>query len=931
MSRCSHPAKLPPADLLHVRKSLSQSTTEPDGHVIPGDGRTGRWLGRALVLVGCVVTLYAWQAVAGRLAEDARVRFDVFSEARELLFDRHVKRLVDVARSFQGLFLASEEVSGEEFRTHYQILQIQENLPEVVSVRLDDWHTPAQGLVTRFREPSSVGSAGRWSDPAVDESRAHWVAASRDGNFCVLTPPYRLPEGFVGVDIGVPVYRQTGGQGDPGTVERRRATFLGQVNVAIDLARLIANVMPEGVNLPYRVRVSDIGTVDGTGLSETVVYEGGGLAEPLVAPWIRAWVTVVPDRHFVIEVGQRLWRLSIHQRPAVYGLHPEALLVLLTGALGTLSLALLLRHQQRRVDLSAQAVRKQERQAAFDDARLRGVMDESTEGIITFDAQGVLLAANPAATHLFRRTALAGQSLFDLVEPADQPVLLAHLDGLASAAPTGAGARIDLRAVRPDGSGFPLSLVCRPLVTASADGAFLGLLRDIGAGQRAAAAMRKLAQHDALTGLINREAFQRRLVQALEARRLRIDGGEPASVAMMIIDLDRFKKVNETLGHLVGDRVLLEIAARLRGGLDEEAVLARLGGDEFAVLLTLPDALAQIESVAHRVLKLLSEPLEVDGHRLRVSGSIGIAGLAAGDPVEGVDGVELMSQADSAMYLAKNAGRSQLHVHRREDRQHSPTQLQLEVDLHRAQDRGELELHFQPQFDCQTRALVGAEALLRWNHPIQGMVSPAEFIPMAEESGLIVPIGRWVLDEACRHARIWQDQTGKPLSVAVNLSTRQMVDDDIVTAVRESLARHGLPVQSLELEITESAAITDTEQARGLLDRLAELGVAISIDDFGVGYSSLSYLRDLPVQRFKIDRSFLVNVPRDAGSSRLVSAMISMARSLEVGLVAEGVETEEQLQFLAEQQCVVAQGYLLGRPLPAKEFLRRLREEWLIS
>ncbi|MDZ7855707.1 EAL domain-containing protein [Sphaerotilus sp.] len=906
---------------------MSQSTTEQDGHAVSGDTRTGRWLGHVLVLVGCVVTLYAWHAIAGRLAADAQARFDVFGEARELLFDRHVKRLVDVARSFQGLFLASEDVSGKEFRTHYEILQIQANLPEVVSVRLDGWPTPAQGLVTRFREPAA---AGQWRDPVVDRDRARWIEASRDGNLCVLTPPHHLPEGFLGVDIGVPVYRQTGGPGDPGTVEGRRAAFLGQVNVAIDLARLVATVMPEGVNLPYRVRVSDIGTVDGADQSETVVYQGGGLARGAVTPWERAWAVVVPDRRFVIEVGQRLWMLSIHQPPTVYGLHPEALLVLLTGALGTLSLALLLRHQQRRVDLSAKAVRLKEQQSAFDDARLRGVIDQSAEGIITFDAQGVLLAANPAALALFRRTALAGHSLFDLVEASEQPALRAHLDGLAGAGPAQAGLRIELRAVRSDGSGFPLSLVCRPLVTAWAQGVCLGMLRDMSAGQRAAAAMRKLAQHDALTGLINREAFQRRLVQALEERRLSVDRGVPASLAMMIIDLDRFKKINETLGHLVGDRVLLEIAARLRGELDEETVLARLGGDEFAVLLIAPDAVAHAERVARRILKLLSEPLEVDGHRLRVSGSIGITGLAAHDSMAGVDGVEMMSQADSAMYLAKNAGRSQLHVHRREDRQHSPVQLQLEVDLHRALDNRELELYFQPQFDCRTRALVGAEALLRWNHPSQGMVSPAEFIPMAEESGLIVPIGRWVLDEACRHAHVWQEQTGRPLSVAVNLSTRQMADDDIVTAVRESLARHALPAQSLELEITESAAVTDTEQARGLLNRLAELGVGVSIDDFGVGYSSLSYLRDLPVQRFKIDRSFLVNVPRDAGSSRLVSAMISMARSLEVGLVAEGVETEDQLRFLAQQQCDVAQGYLLGRPVPAEEFLRRLRDEWLI-
>ena len=895
---------------------------------MPGEARTSRWLGRTLFGLGCAITLMAWHSVAERLAVDAQARFNAFGEARELLFDRHVKRLADVARSFQGLLLASDDVSSEEFRTHYDILQVQTNLPEVVSVRLDTWRVPAQQLMTRYREPA-VG--GPWGNPVVDSARAQWIEAARDGNLCVVTPPYRLLEGFVGVDIGVPVYQQVGGHGDPGTVERRRKAFQGQVSVSIDLGRVIATVMPEGVNLPYRVRVSDIGTVEGIGQSEVVVYEGGGPVESKAMPWTSAWSVAAPDRRFVIEVGQRLWMLSIHQAPVVYWLRAEALLVLLTGALGTLLLALTMRHQQRRVDLSAEAVRVQNQQAALDDARLRGVTDQSTEGIITFDAAGVLMAANPAALVMFRRVALVGQSLFDLVNAADQPSLRDHLCHLAGAGPAVAGSRIELRAVRPDGTTFPFLLVCRPLVTAAPGGEYLGMLQDLSAGLRAAAAMRKLAQHDALTGLINREAFQRCLAQALEDRRISIDSGVPVSLAMMIIDLDRFKKINETLGHLVGDRVLLEIAARLRAGLDEEVVLARLGGDEFAVLMSEPDALVHIETVARRVLKLLSEPLEVDGQRLRVSGSIGITGLAASDGVDGVDGVEMMSQADSAMYVAKNAGRSQLHVHHREDRQHSPEQLQLEVDLHRALDRKELELYFQPQFDCQTRGLVGAEALLRWHHYSKGMVSPVDFIPMAEESGLIVPIGRWVLDEACRHARTWHDLTGRPLSVAVNLSTRQMVDDDIVTAVRESLARHALPAQSLELEITESAAVTDTQQARGLLNRLAELGVSVSIDDFGVGYSSLSYLRDLPVQRFKIDRSFLVNVPQDAGSSRLVSAMISMARSLEVGLVAEGVETSEQLDFLAEQHCDVAQGYLLGRPVPAPEFMRLLREKWLIQ
>ncbi|WP_338414180.1 EAL domain-containing protein [uncultured Sphaerotilus sp.] len=898
-----------------------------EGYGLPSDARTSRWLARGLVVLGCLVTLVAWNMVAGRLAQDAQVRFTAFGEARELLFDRHVKRLVDVARSFQGLFLSSDEVSRAEFGTHYDILQVRQNLPEVVSVHLDHWDAASRRLSTVYRQPVDSDTH---ADPLVDADRAQWIELARDNNVSTLTPPHRLPEGFEGIDIGVPVYRQTGGGGDPGAVALRRARYLGQVNVSVDLGRLIANVMPEGVTLPYRVKLSDIGTTEGvSGQPEIVMFERGGHGPLAALRWLDALRGPALDRRYVIEVGQRLWMLSLRQEPVLYLLRSEALLVLLSGALGTLVLAMTLHQMQRRADRSAALVHAMDRQAAFDGARLRGVIDQSNEGIITFDADGRVLAANPAAHGMFQRRVLCGLLLSELIDPADRPALRDYLHGLGDAAAGTGDVRIELQALRGDTSMFPLSLACRPLVSAVPGGEWLGLLRDQGASQRAAAAMRKLAQHDALTGLINREAFQKRLVQALTELRARAAQGTPVPLAMMIIDLDRFKKINETLGHLVGDRVLLEIAARLRGALDDETVLARLGGDEFAVMLVEPDAPAHIEEHARRILRLLSEPLEVDGHRLRVSGSIGITSIGAGEDLHDVDGVALMSQADSAMYVAKNAGRSQLHVHHREDRQISPAQLQLEVDLHRALERQELELYFQPQFDCRTRALVGAEALLRWNHHSQGMVSPAEFIPMAEESGLIVPIGRWVLDEACRHARTWQAVAGRPLSVAVNLASRQMVDDDIVSAVQESLARHALPAALLELEITESSAVTDAVQARGLLNRLADLGVGVSIDDFGVGYSSLSYLRDLPVQRFKIDRSFLVNVPHDAGSSRLVTAMISMARSLEVGLVAEGVETQEQLDFLAQQQCDVAQGFLLGKPLPAPEFMRRLRDQWL--
>jgi diguanylate cyclase (GGDEF)-like protein/PAS domain S-box-containing protein len=887
---------------------LSNSTIHP-----------GRRLARGLTALGCAGTLAAWMAVGARLAADAQARFTAFGEAREQLFERHVRRVLDVALSHQGLLLASDDVSEAEFRTHFEILRVRENLPEVLSVRLDTWDPVGRRLSMRYRVPD--GTAGV-AEPWCDLRRAAMTEAARHGHGSVLTAPHRLAEGPMGVEFGLPVFR--------------RDSLLGLVNLSIDLERLVMTVLPEGVNLPYRVRLHDIGTVDGAETMAVNLYDSArqtpAPAGPMAwVPWWPSWHAALAspalERRHVIEIGRRLWQLEIAQPPVVHLWQSEAWLVLLSGALSTLLLGLGLGRLQRRVEHSAEALRAMDQRVASDGVRLRGIVDQSTDGIITFDADGVVQSANPAAAAMFGHSALSGRALSDLVAPADQPALQRHLDGLSDGS-TPAGERLVMQAVRADGTQIPLALVCRPLLTATRGGECLGTLRDLSSGQRVAAALHKLAYRDALTGLVNREAFQKHLAQVLEHRRAQPPADRQAPLCLLLIDLDRLQKINETLGYPTGDRVLLETAARLRAALEESDMLARLGGDEFAVLLEGAQALARGQTVARAVLRQVSEPMEVDGHPLRVTTSIGITSLGhAAD----LDGVTLMGQADSALWMAKQSGGSQLHVHHHQDRQLSPERLQLEVDLHRALERRELELYFQPQFDCRTRTLVGAEALLRWHHRSQGMVAPDVFIPMAEASGLIVPIGRWVLDEACRQARCWAATGAPSLTVAVNLASRQLVDDDVLGAVREALVRHGLAPQSLELEITESAAVTDIEQARGLLDQLAGLGVAVSIDDFGVGYSSLSYLRDLPVQRFKIDRSFLANVPQDAGSSRLVSAMVAMAGSLGVGLVAEGVETPEQLAFLAEQHCDVVQGYLLGRPMPADEFLRRLRSEWLTS
>src|SRR5574341_1390135 len=362
----------------------------------------------------------------------------------------------------------------------------------------------------------------------------------------------------------------------------------------------------------------------------------------------------------------------------------------------------------------------------------------------------------------------------------------------------------------------------------------------------------------------------------------------------MFIDLDRFKNINDSLGHPVGDNILRNVAQRLSHAVRASDTVARMGGDEFVVLLPRlgPEtALEDCESVARKIRAVLGEPMHTGAQELRVTASIGVATY----PEAGQDAASLMRAADVAMYYAKSQGRNNHQVYSQSMSQASAERLRLENDLHGAIDRGELVLYYQPQFDCRSGRLVGAEALLRWQRTPEHMVAPSEFIHLAEETGLIVPIGEWVLRQACVQARLWREMTAQPIRVGVNLSPRQLETPGLVEMISAVLMSTGVLPSQLELEITESAIVRDTLKTATVLARLRSLGVRIAIDDFGVGYSSLAYLRELPVDRFKIDRSFLTAVPASAGESRLAAALIAMAHRLKVGIVAEGVETAEQL------------------------------------
>ena len=415
------------------------------------------------------------------------------------------------------------------------------------------------------------------------------------------------------------------------------------------------------------------------------------------------------------------------------------------------------------------------------------------------------------------------------------------------------------------------------------------------------------AFHDALTKLANRALFKDRVTQALVRR------PTGSTVAVLFLDLDGFKEVNDSLGHAAGDDLLIKVAERLGAAVRPEDTVARFGGDEFAVLIeSVPDQ-AAAEEFAQRVIAGMEHPVTIEGREIHIRGSVGIA--VAGADASDTD--QLMRNADLAMYHAKSAGAGYASY---DPQMHSGliARLQLEADLRRALDNDEFELHYQPTIRLDDGGVVGFEALLRWRHPSRGLVPPAEFVSLAEATGMILPIGQWVLTEACRQAAEWvATDPDRSLTMAVNVSGRQFGQDDFASLVERVLADSGLAPERLCLEMTESVVMNDTEENLALLTRLKEVGVKLAIDDFGTGYSSLSYLRQFPVDTLKIDRSFVERLGQQSDDATLARTIVQLGQSLGMSTVAEGIEHSDQFQALRRMGCERAQGFYFSRPLPA--------------
>jgi len=424
-----------------------------------------------------------------------------------------------------------------------------------------------------------------------------------------------------------------------------------------------------------------------------------------------------------------------------------------------------------------------------------------------------------------------------------------------------------------------------------------------------------MAYHDTLTGLPNRLLLLNRLEYAID-----VATRANSQMAVLFLDIDRFKVINDSLGHDVGDRLLVTMSQRLHNTVRRSDIVARLGGDEFVLVLTDFDTAVYVAHVAEKLLSHLLETLSLDGHKVRVTASIGISIF----PQDGTDARTLLRNADIAMYRAKEEGRNNFRFFDQTMNSRAVERLDMETSLRQAVENQEFVLHFQPKVVLGDGTVLGTEALIRWQHPKRGLVPPVEFIPLAEETGLIVPIGAWALRAACQQTQLWRQNGSPDLTVAVNLSARQFHQPDLPEQVARVLRETGLPPAALEIELTESTVMESAEKAIQALRHLRDIGVRIAVDDFGTGYSSLSYLKKLPINSLKIDRSFIADLVHDADDAAIVQTIIALGKVLRLEVVAEGVETEQQAAFLRKNGCPIGQGYFFARPLAAGDFV-----DWL--
>jgi diguanylate cyclase (GGDEF)-like protein/PAS domain S-box-containing protein len=559
------------------------------------------------------------------------------------------------------------------------------------------------------------------------------------------------------------------------------------------------------------------------------------------------------------------------------------------------------------------------------------VFQNAPFSIVATDKNGLITAMNVAAEKLtgYGREELVGKAPLTVLH--DERELLAKalcIDPAATMEQFGfrvltAGVAAgemeeqEWTLIRKDGARTPINLAMRAVTTDAGEvSGFVSISFDISERRQMLDYVTHLATHDQLTGLAGRALLQDKTVQAVElARRY------GTKVAVFVIDLDHFKRLNDSLGHASGDQLLIEAAGRLSRSVRSTDVVARAGGDEFVVVMPDITTVEDVNQCAANLVARLAPEISIEEHLVQLTASVGVCIF----PDFAADAKHLLKRADSAMYAAKENGRNQYQIFSESMLQETTERLTMEHALRHALANGEFNMHYQPQISLTTGAVTGMEALLRWNHPKLGHVSPAQFIPLAEETGLIVPIGEWAFMTSCCEAKAIQDELGVDLTISVNLSPRQFQQKNLVHVVENSLLKSGLSPDRLQIEITENMLMSNSEDVLNKLQKMRELGVRISIDDFGTGFCSFSYLLQYQVDQLKIDQSFVKKAGTDANAAAVVRTIIAMSHGLNIKVVAEGVETDEQLRFLLRRKCDEAQGYFIGRPVAQDEFCEAVR------
>jgi diguanylate cyclase (GGDEF)-like protein/PAS domain S-box-containing protein len=916
--------------------------------------REGRGLSRSAVGT-CLLGLALTAALCGgvRMMEHERAEAEFIQRAgvRVAAVTRAFSDATDVARAVNLFFRASDNITREQFDAfalplvmshgYLQALVFQRFVsaaerPAFEAERAAFWpdfqireRAPggrglvragerARYLVTDYVVPIVDNAVtfgyDAWSDPPLRT----YAKRAIDSGLPAASPVIDLLQGGGGRDgvlIALPVYR---GGARPFEVFARRAAVIGQTEVVIDVALLVSGTLYATRLLDDNGFVLSLRGPDAFGHMVTA-YQYGRSAPPV--GWLERALDGFTLRHvetFAIAGSQ--WQVIVDETPQMPGRHVAELVALTLGLILSLAAAALV--QQRVARTRRIEVLVDQRTAALERATgslriYERAMESSANPILLVGAltPGFPIEyANPACERTlgYARSDLAGEWLALLTGPeSDQPAVQA----LSRAMRQQREEHVLMTIYTRDGTELISDVYVAPVRRADGQVAhFVVTVYDVTVAKRYEAELERHAHYDTLTGLANRALLGDRIERA-------IAGANGKPVWTVLLDFDHFKLINDTLGRRAGDEALRLLATRIKSTLRPLDTAARVGGDDFVLVLCDCDDERQAATRIAQVREAVSAPIHLGGQRLVLGCSAGVAAY----PVDGVDADTLVKNAEIAMYRAKSTGRNGVQFYAPHMNAQAFDRLALESALRHALQEDQFELHFQPQIDLASGRVVGTEALIRWRHPLLGNLRPDRFIGLAEETGLIVPIGAWVLQTACRQNRRWQREGLGPLRIAVNLSARQFAEPDLLATIERVLRETGLPPDSLEIELTESMMMDDIEGAIHTMQCLKRMGIKLSIDDFGTGYSSLQYLKRLPVDVLKIDRSFVQDMVGSADGAALVDAIISLAHCLRMHVIAEGVETIEQLDFLRGSGCDEVQGHVYSHPQPVERIEALLR------